>query len=282
MTTVIRRAALLAATSSFVAGSVDGQGRLAAPAEPTAVLRVGTTQGVTTAPWLRPIASALVPGSGQLMAGHEHGAIYVVAEAFFAIRFFTERAEGRRERDRYIDLAFGVARAPFAPARRDTAFEYYEQMEKFIESGPLDTDPGPALVPPTDERTFNGSLWALARQTFFENPMAPPDPSSPEYQRALEFYMARAVGPNFQWSWRNAGLEQDLFRQSIRRSDEALRQARQQLGLLLANHLLSAVDAFVSTRLARLTESFDVRPRVWTPDRRSYQFLGVIGVNIGI
>jgi hypothetical protein len=124
-------------------------------------------------------------------------------------------------------------------------------MGRFVESGPFDTDPGPALVPPTDERTYNGQIWGLARRTFFTDPDASPPPDAPEYQSALAFYASRAIGPNFQWSWRNAGLEQDLYRQTIRGSDRAFRQASQGLGLLLANHLLSAVDAAITERLSR-------------------------------
>jgi hypothetical protein len=228
------------------------------------------------------MSSALLPGSGQLLAGHDRGAIYLISEAFLAIRYFTERAEGARERDRYLDLAFGVARAPFAPAARDTAFEYFEQMEKFVESGAFDTDPGPALVPPTDIRTFNGSIWELARRTFFEDPDVPPDPQSPEFQRALAFYRERAVGPNFQWSWRNAGLEQDLFQQSIQKSDDALRQARQHLGLLLANHLISAVDAFVSNRLSGPGRPIELRSLVWMQDPSGRDVRAMVGVRIGI
>jgi hypothetical protein len=118
-----------------------------------------------------------------------------------------------------------------------------------------------------DERSFNGSVWALALRTFVANPDSLPDPDSEEYQRALEFYRERAVGPNFQWSWRNAGLEQDLFRQSVRQSDEAFRRVTQQLGLLLANHLLSAIDALASTRAARNNRAVSVRLGEW-PARR--------------
>jgi hypothetical protein len=130
-------------------------------------------------------------------------------------------------------------------------FEYFEQMGRYVESGPFDTDPGSAIVPPTDEQSYNGQIWALARRTFFTDPDVTPPPDAPEYQRALAFYGSRAIGPNYQWSWRNAGLEQDLYRQAIRQSDQAFRQASQGLGLLLANHLLSAVDAAITERLAR-------------------------------
>ena len=199
--------------------------------------------------WLPPVASLVVPGSGQLLQGQSRGAIYFAVEGLLLVRFFSFQAEGRRESDRYRDLAFSVARASFGPSVRDTVFEYFEQMGKYVESGPFDTDPGPGLAPPIDERTYNGNIWALARSTFFSNPDSIPDPESEEYQRALQFYRSRAIGPEFLWSWRNAGLEQDLYRQSIRKSDEGFRRATEQLGLLLANHLISAVDAFVTGRL---------------------------------
>jgi hypothetical protein len=200
--------------------------------------------------WARPLASAILPGTGQLIARRERGALYIVAEAFLLTRFLALNGEGRRERSRYRELALVVARGPYQPAAVDTVFEYYEQMGRYVESGPFDTDPGTAIVPPTDERTYNGQIWALARRTFFADPDAPPPADSPEYQKALAFYTSRAIGPNFQWSWRNAGLEQDLYRQTIRQSDEAFRRASQELGLLLANHVLSAVDAFISERLS--------------------------------
>ncbi len=199
--------------------------------------------------WVRPISPAIIPGSGQLMASQDRGVVYLAVEAFLVIQLISSSGEGTRERDRYKDLAFTIARAPFAPARRDTTFEYFEQMERFIESGPFDTEPSSSLVPPTDELTYNGSIWRLARETFLADPVDP-DTSSTEYQSALAFYRERAIGPNFQWSWRDAGLEQDLYRQSIKRSDDAFRSSTQYLGLLLANHLLSAIDAFVSYRLS--------------------------------
>lgn len=260
------------------------QDRLAPPSEPAPLVVVARSSDTLPAvpPWIHPISSAFLPGTGQLFAGHDRGAIYLAAEAFLAIRYFNERADGTRERERYVDLAFRVARAPFAPVTRDTAFEYFEQMEKFVESGPFDTNPGEALVPPMDTRTFNGSIWELARRTFFEDPEVPPDPQSEEFQRALAFYRERAVGANFRWSWRNAGLEQDLFRQSIRQSDEALRQARQQLGLLLANHLLSALDAFVSNRLSRRGPPVELVTLLSMPYRDGREVRGMFGLRIGI
>ena len=76
-----------------------------------------------------------------------------------------------------------------------------------------------------------------------------PDPASAEYRKAFAFYTTRAVQPQFRWSWRNAQLEQDVYVQTIERANQAARDARLQLGILLANHLLSMVDAYVTLRV---------------------------------
>jgi len=216
----------------------------------------------THASWVRPLASLVVPGMGQILGEHDRGAVYFVAEAFLMTRYFTLSAEGRRERNQYRNLALVVARGAFSPSTVDTNFEYYEQMGKFVESGPFDTDAGPGFSPPTDPLTYNGAIWQLARRTYFSNSDSTPPVASQEYQRAIAFYTRRAIGPDFRWSWRNAGIEQDLYRQTIAKSDQAFRRASEQLGLLLANHLLSAVDAFISNRLAAHGHPVEVRSGV--------------------
>jgi len=198
-----------------------------------------------------PLASLVVPGSGQVLLGQDRGVVYVALETFAVAAYLRQSGIGRGEGDRFRDLAFEVARRAFAPSIRDTTFEYFETMTRFPESGVYDLDPGPALVPETDLSTHNGAVWLLARRTYWANPDQPPDPSSLEYIRAIQFYQERAVGPNFQWSWRDAPLEHQVFTQAIRRSDAAYRRAGNYLGLLLANHLFSAVDAFVASRLTR-------------------------------
>jgi hypothetical protein len=202
-----------------------------------------------TSVFVRPLASLLVPGSGQLLAHQDRGAVYLAAEVYLVSRFFQLDHEAVREAERYQNLAFEVARRSYMPIRRDTVFEYYEQMERFVESGSYDADPGAAFVPESDPRTYNGSVWLLARRTYWVDPAVPPDPTSPQYWNALQFYQARAVGPNFQWSWRDHSLEHQVFRDFIRRSDNAYRRAQNQIGLLLANHVVSAVDALISARL---------------------------------
>ena len=176
--------------------------------------------------WTRPAASLLVPGAGQLLAREDRGAAYVAAELYVLSRFLQLNREGKRASERFRALAFDVARRSFTAVRRDTVFEYYETMERFTESGTLDQDPGSNFAPESDPATYNGSVWLLARRTFWPDPDVPPDPTSLEYQRALQFYRERAVGPEYFWSWRNASLEQQAFREAIRHSDNAFRRAQ--------------------------------------------------------
>jgi len=202
-------------------------------------------------PWIRPLASLLVPGAGQLLAQQERGVAYLAAEVWVIARAVALDQRGRRDRERYRDLAFRVARRRFSNLRLDGPFTYYESMEKFVESGVYDADTGPAFAPEPDTSTFNGSLWLLARRTFLAEADSLPPPDSPSYLAALAFYQERAVPPAFQWSWRDARLEQDVFRQTIRGSDEAFRSATNYLGALVVNHLVSAVDALIAVRRGR-------------------------------
>jgi len=202
--------------------------------------------------WVRPAASLVLPGSGQLLAHQDRGAIYLVTELFVLAQFLRLNQTAHHEAGRFRDLAFDVARRSYAPPLgvRDTTFEYFEQMEKFSASGAFNRGLGPAIVPEDDPATYNGAVWLLARRTYWADPSVPPPTDSPQYLSALQFYINRAVGPNFLWSWRDASLEQGEFRFAIRRSDDAFRQAQYQLGLLLANHLVSAIDALISSRLS--------------------------------
>src|SRR5437870_10134763 len=223
--------------------------------------------------FLRPLASLLVPGTGQLLAHQDRGAVYLAAEVYLVSRFLQLDHEAMTLAQRYQNLAFDVARRAFGPTRRDTIFEYYEQMERFAESGRYDADPGPAFVPESDSLTYNGAVWLLARRTFWADPNIPPDPTSPQYWKALQFYQARAVGPNFLWSWRNHSLEHEVFRDYIRRSDNAFRRAQNQIGLLLANHVLSAVDALISARMsAAAGRAAEMRTSVGLSGRSEVRF----------
>lgn len=200
-------------------------------------------------PWYAPPLSALMPGVGQGLLRQQRGVVYLAAEGYLILRTLGAQRDARRERDAYREIARTVARAGFGADRPDADWEYYERLQYVLESGAFNRTPGATLSPETDLSTFNGSIWRLARETFWRDPDVLPDLSSPEYLRAIAFYERRAVGESLRWSWRDAQLEQDLYRQTIDRSNEAARQARQLVGLLLANHALSLVDAYVSVRL---------------------------------
>jgi hypothetical protein len=196
-----------------------------------------------------PVASALVPGSGQAILGQDRFVAYLAIETFALIRYSADVREGRRQRRAYRELARDVARAYFSPSRPDGDFEYYERMQHWVESGVYDMEPGGDLQPERDATTFNGDAWLLARQTYWADPEAPPPADSPAYQAAIEFYERRAIRPDYRWSWRNAQLEQDLFARSISSSNAAFRRSVQDLGIIIANHALSTVDAYVTLRL---------------------------------
>jgi len=209
-------------------------------------------------PWVRPLASLLVPGSGQLLAHRNRGLAYLATEIWFVARALALSQQGRRQRRQFQALAYDVARRQFTPTRVDGPWEYYEAMSHWVESGAYNTATGGGFQPQTDTSTYNGAMWLLARRNYFENVDSAPPANSPAYQAALAFYQSRAFGDQYRWSWRDARLEMDVYSHEIQSSDNGYRQATNYLGAVLANHLVSAVDAFIMTRL----KGGSVLPRV--------------------
>jgi len=206
--------------------------------------------GVEVPPWTAPLASVLVPGAGQAILRQNRFVAYLAVEGFVWLQYFKDRRDWRQQRAAYRDLAAQVARSPFTtnPAVGDWA--YYESMEHFLESGVYSRSGSVTDVQPeSDESTYNGAMWLLARRNFWPDAAVAPPVNSPAYQQALAFYASRAVLPAYRWSWRNAQLEQDLYRRSINKANDAVRRATSDLGIILANHVLSSVDAFASLRL---------------------------------
>ncbi|HYN81229.1 MAG TPA: hypothetical protein VES88_06980 [Gemmatimonadaceae bacterium] len=194
------------------------------------------------------LASAVIPGAGQALLKSGRAFIYAGVEALGWIRYSRQESDGNRFRDRYRELS-RVARAAFNPAGPGGDWDYYERMEKFAASGAYDRVPGGDLDPEADPATYNGSIWLLARQTYWRDPDAPPAPSSPEFQSALAFYRTRAVPTDLQWSWIGAAEGFQQYRRSVSASNAAFKRAEQTAGLIIANHILSAVDAYVSVRM---------------------------------
>ena len=199
-----------------------------------------------------PVASLLLPGLGQALLHQDRFVAYLALEAWGVLEFANQRQEARRQQDRYRALAADVARALYGPSWPTGSWAYYESMEHYVESGVFDRLPGGDVDPDINADTYNGAMWLLARTTYWSDPNVAPSTESAEYRRAINFYLNRAVRAEYRWSWRNAQLEQDLYVRTIRRSNTAFREARNALGALLANHLLSSVDAFVTLRVEGL------------------------------
>lgn len=214
--------------------------------------------------------SALVPGAGQRLLGQGRWPPYVAVEIWGWIQFFLRHDRGHSLAGRYRDLAWNVARRVSVGAREDGDFGYYEALTHFQSSGAFDRDPLEAGVQPeTSLDTFNGSVWELAKEIFFPPDVAePPSPGSPPYDRALAYYLERSVTPRFAWNWGDNSLQHSVYTDLIHQSDEAFRSSTTMIGLILANHVISAIDALVSARLrdmGRDPESLRLEPLVRGP-----------------
>ncbi|MBY0488955.1 MAG: hypothetical protein K2R93_03860 [Gemmatimonadaceae bacterium] len=202
------------------------------------------------ASWWAPLASLAVPGAGQSMLKQPRSVAYVAAEAFLVIQYLAAERDGNRDRGAYRQLASEVARKPYGGTRIGT-WDYYESMEKFLESGAYSKASSGAVEPETDPTTYNGARWLLARQNYWANPNVTPARNSPEYQRALAFYLASAVTDEYRWSWRDQQLQQDVYRQTIRSANRSYQRATTLLGVVAMNHLSSLIDAYISVRVRR-------------------------------
>ena len=199
-------------------------------------------------------ASAILPGAGQYYADADRWVPFIALEGWAWMKYLQRKDHGRDLEGRYREIARLVARRIGTDARRDSVFTYYEAMGEFRESGLFDADPlTAALEPEGDTLTFNGVIWRRATRFFFRGNTVPPV-SSAEYERAIAYYRANAIPPAYVWSWRNSDLEFEEFKETISRSDEAFRSATRMLGVIFANHLVSAVDALVLARVQALSE----------------------------
>ena len=202
--------------------------------------------------WSAPLASALVPGLGQARLHKDRFVAFMAAEAFLILQYSKATSDARENATNFREIAREVARRRFPGTHPDTAaWKYYETMEKYLESGAYSLPGNGSTIPETDASTYNGAQWVQARQ-LFGVPLDDPDARlHPNYARALARYEANAVQPAYGWSWRNAQLEQDLYKRTIASSNAAYRRATGDLIALIANHVISAVDAFVTVRLVQ-------------------------------
>lgn len=224
-----------------------------------ALLLVLATAGAAAAQWdasARPALpspggaagrSLVLPGWGQHALGQRRSLAYGVAEAALWVFWGNRRSQGGDLRDAYRDLAWSVARHG-SGARTDGDWDYYETLSRWRSSGAFDRNAGAAgIQPEEDATTFNGSVWRLAEGLHFGG--TTPEPGDPRYEAALAFYRDRAYGDAFLWDWTGKDADLDRFKDLIDDSDQRFRQATTGLGAVLANHLLSATDAYLSAQL---------------------------------
>lgn len=195
------------------------------------------------------LLSLAVPGLAQQRMGQRRWIAYAGIELLTAFLYVRTRGQARDARAAYRDFAWDAARAGVVGGpRRDGPFAYYETLSQWRRSGAWDSDVArPGVQPESDPATYNGSIWALARDLFGVG--AGNHEESPEYLRALDYYRQRGYGPDFLWAWQEGSGDQARFGSLIRRSDDNFRDARRALWTLAANHVLSALDGFVAVRL---------------------------------
>ena len=204
-------------------------------------------------PWWAPVASAVLPGSGQAVMRQTRAAGYAALELYTWLQFAESRRDARRARSEYRRIARDVARQPCAEPCPDGDWNYYERLEDpdFVGSGRFDAIPGGELDPETADSTYNGFVWGLARELYFGGRATVPT-SDPAYQRALGYYRQRAYGDADLWSWRDRQNLLGEYRLTIARQNSADHAATNALSVLVANRVLSLVDAFVTIRARRL------------------------------
>lgn len=193
------------------------------------------------------LLSLALPGAGQHVLGQNRKWVYLALELAGWALWAERRAAAHDYRDRYRDYAWEAARVQSAP-RVDGDFDYYERMTKWSRSGAFDTDPiSSGVQPELDPGSYNGSIWSLAAQIHFP-PGPPPPPPDPAYQDALAYYQRRAYASALLWDWSGASGGQQELALLIEESDSRFGQATTVLGAVIANHVLSAADAFLSAR----------------------------------
>ncbi len=194
-----------------------------------------------------PVASAIVPGTGQILLGNDRFVVYAAVEAFSWWNYGKAvRDQANQETNSKI-LARRVGRAHFTTgspdALPDAPWAYYEQMRDYLESGQYSLATTGEVVPETDVTTYNGFRWQLALST------------NSTRAAALVQYKNEAIKPEYEWSWRNAQLQFDLFSQTTFKRNDAANAATRALLVIGANHVLSMVDAFTTLRLRARTEA---------------------------
>ena len=219
-------------------------------------------QDLETGPVSHTLLSLALPGLGQHRQGKARKWIFAGLEVAAWSVYFERRSAGGALRNDYRDFAWEEGRLQ-AGTRVDGDFNYYETLSKWNRSGAFDRDAGlSGLQPEEDPATFNGTIWVRAQSIFLGGDGPPGDAG---FAQALEYYEARAYEIEFLWDWSRRPADRARLGELISESDSRFVQATTAVGIVIANHLVSAVDAFLGSRgIASLT-NIHLAPR-WTPE----------------
>jgi hypothetical protein len=245
------------ALSLFV--PLSGAAQVLVEQKPLEPFRLQPPSGVNRA-GVALFASAIIPGAGQFYLGEQRWVPYVAVEAWAWITWYKQKSNGASLEEQYRDLAWRVARRGCGCERRDSTFPYYESMANTAlpKSGEFDANSMvDGVQPELDPRTFNGDLWRHAKALFLPGGIDLP-PNTREYQNALEYYKRYAIPPGYRWNWGDSDLEQGNFNRLIERSDDAARGRTRTVGLIFANHMVSAIDALITARFQALARGTPV------------------------
>lgn len=236
-------------------------GPVASPLRGQDAILTGQVVPETISPTRALLYSGVLPGWGQRRLNNGRWWGFLAVEIVGWGLLFERQRTGHDFRTRYRDLAWFVARRGTLGERMDGDFEYYEALGKYRASGAFDADPYVGGVQPeTDTTTFNGAIWSLANEIFLvPGEQGPLGPGSPEYEHAMEYYASRSIGAEFQWDWNGDEVGRAEYDRLIRRSDAALRQVTTVVGVILANHLAAAFDAFITARLRTVDSTAEFR-----------------------
>ncbi|OGF97535.1 MAG: hypothetical protein A2Z06_04860 [Candidatus Glassbacteria bacterium RBG_16_58_8] len=224
----------------------------------------GEPAGTRTVIRYKPILlSGLLPGSGQLYQGQNRGYLYLAAEVASIAGWVVFRNQGGDAEEEYIDYAWINARENISTRNIRGDDEYYEHLARWTLSGQFDTDNNydlnePFTIDPwTEFESWNGEQWRIATINYFD-----PDSTGAytigtraDSLAALQYYSGRAYQSDFYWDWTkentvlNYRAVQNQYLDLRSESNQAYQRATLSLIVLMANHAVSVVDAFISAKI---------------------------------
>ena len=206
----------------------------AAPGAPAGLYQGGYAQGRALAPTFRPTlasasvskrvsparsigASLLVPGWGQRLAGRAGRArAFLATEAVLIGVFIGLRIQGEVRQERYIDYAELFAGVREASGKSDG---YYRNLGRYASTADYEDD-----------------LMRDARARYGD-----------DIEQREAYVASRRPPADEAWLWESTA-HREAFTEMRRGSRSSFHRADQMIGIILLNHLLSAVDA---ARLSR-------------------------------